>query len=487
MNCQKSLSPYQDDSNTNPQYTYVEPFTKYPVIQRSFTSDLINNQLFDPLSATGGNLTITDGIGSINITSTIGSYYVLRSKQLIKYREGFPVVLTCSVKFDSNAVVNSLQVVGAGTASNDIYIGMIGSSFGCRVSKGGRHAIRTLTIATNCGNETITITLNGSPFVFAVTTSAILSFTAHKISLGTTFTGYSVQHIGSTIVFSSSAVGSQTGTFSMSSTGTATGTFSTDSTGTALTTSNVLSTSFNGNPSSIRSLNPFEWNTFQIEYYYSQGNANFYVLDEDSNFKLIHSFRFKSSPNFSASDMFLQRLVASVGSTTALSMQTTDASVYIGGALQVINRPRYSVNRSSVLAGNIEEVVLCIQHRLVLNGIVCIQEILLNTLSISTDGTKAVLVKFILNPTTIGANTSGDYDVFSYVDQTYSQTLYDNIAVTYTGGTNIFQTYLDKVSTNQIDLTSLKLFLGRNDTLLVTALSTNASDILCSMTFVEDI
>ena len=97
------------------------------------------------------------------------------------------------------------------------------------------------------------------------------------------------------------------------------------------------------------------------------------------------------------------------------------------------------------------------------------------------------LIKFIKNPTTQGANISTNYDNFIYTDSTYSQSVYDITSLTYTDGTLIYQIYLDKVSTNTFDLSHLGIDIFRDETLIITGLSTGGSDLICSLSFVEDI
>ena len=361
------------------------------------------------------------------------------------------------------------------------------------VSKNGKHHKVLLTITANpSGAETISVYLNSVLFTGVVATSGILAFSAHQVEEMNAWTGWSFQHIGSTIIFSGSSVGARSGTYSISSTGTLTGTFTTIGVGAALSTTTTTISKFNGDPVAIRRFNPYNWNSYQIQYYYGTSNIDFYFLNEITGiYQLVHTQRYSNidggSTSLSQPDLYLQRLVASVGSTTALTIQVASCSASLLGSISTLYLPKYSIQTTETIAGGVEEVVLAIQHRLVLNDVVCLNEILFENMSISVDGTKTVLIRIIKNPTTLGANISTNYDNYGYVDSTYSQVVYDTTSQTYTGGTIIDQFYLDKVSTTLIDLSKFGLILTRSDTILITSYSVNSSDISLSVALTEDI
>jgi hypothetical protein len=127
------------------------------------------------------------------------------------------------------------------------------------------------------------------------------------------------------------------------------------------------------------------------------------------------------------------------------------------------------VSNSKSISANVENIVLNLSNRLQINGFANQSEILLNSLSISTDGSKSVLIKIIKNPTTIGANTTTDYSNLTYYNESQSLILYDTTADTYTGGSIVFQFILPKVDARIIDLTPLALFIARDEEIIITA------------------
>jgi hypothetical protein len=485
----KPIYGYDTSISNYNQYSFVEPQTPYTILNLDFTANRLNNQLFEEFTS-NGSTTIDDGVATLSITSSIYAYNTLRCKKVIKYR-GKTTLFKSAVKFDSNAVANSLQMVGLGTSSNDIYLGMSGTDFVARVSNSGSHQIVVLTITANpSGAETISVTLNSVLFTGSVTASGSLSFSAHLVEEMNAWTGWSFQHVGSTIIFMGGSVGARTGTYSISSTGTLTGTFSTENVGTSLSTSTTTLANFNGDPVMKRRFNPFVWNSLMISYNDDVSNINFYALNEITGiYQLLHTQRYNNTnlTSFSQADFFAQRLVASVGSTTALSMQVSSISVNAVSDGFQLYIPKYSVTTTETIAANVEEVILTLQHRLVLNDIPCINEIYLDTFSISCDGTKSVLIKVIRNPTTIGASTSTNFDNFVYVNDTYSQCVYDTTSTTYTGGVVVYSFYVDKVSTTIINLFEKGIVIGRSESVIFTATSTGNSDLACSLTLIEDI
>ena len=445
-----------------------------------------NTNLYQYFSGSGGTITASTSGDSalLNITTTVGSYSVLRSKRVVKLIPGRTSQTIHRCTFTTPTAL-SLQFVGVGNSNSDAYFCYNGTSFGIRTSTGGSIEVRKLTInvAENSVRTGI-VTLNGVAYNVALTNAGgTTAFTAHQCEIGSTFGDlWEVEHIGSTVIFVASAVGARSGAYSFSSPGVATGTFTQMRAGSALTTAFVAQSAWNGTTPS--GFNPQVETEYCVEY--SRTCACFKLLTP-SGWQAVHTV---DSPGFTAPNMYAQVGIASLGSSTALSLNHFSVSSVNTGLndpqkLKMI-LPNASVFTSKSISAGVETVILVLSNRLQLNGIVNQSEILLNQLSISTDGTKSVILKIIKNPTTIGANTTADYSNETYYDEAQSLVLYDTTADTYAGGIPLVQFILPKVDAQTIDLAQLGFYLSRDDVILVSCLSTASSDIILNISASED-
>jgi hypothetical protein len=463
-----------------------------PIVQDGFSYDIIHDQLYEQYKVgVGADITVTNGVASILIGTGLYEYALLRSKEIIKYRTGYPIVVRFSAKFDT-PVASSLQMSGVGTSTNDIYIGYNGLDLVARVSTDGAHDIRILTITTgSAGNETFTLTLNDTVYNGTITNETI-EFNNHEIQIANTYTGFSVQAIEDTIVFVSNNVGSVTGTFSFSSTGSAVGVFTQKAVGVAMTTTTFTSNTWNGDPSAIRRLNPQSWNMYEIEYgWFGVSNIVFRLFNEYTNvYDILHEIRFTNAPNahvgLSNPSMYIQRFVASLGSTTALTLQT--ASVFAGmiGTVDGLVLPRYSIEHNKDIIANTETVLLLIAHSNVMGTYIANDEIDIKHLSLASEGTKSVHVKLYKNVTTLSADIITDYQNYKYTDPC-SITLYDTTTNTSTGGVLVDTYILTGTSTINNTYKRKELFLEYKECIVITAYSEANSHVDVAITVNEDV
>jgi hypothetical protein len=464
------------------------------IIQSYAPYGMINSQIYNQITATGGTITANTNGTEIDlaITTSIGSYAVLRSKKVIKYRPGFANQVRMSARFDSQTVANSLQFVGLGNANSDLYFCHNGTSFGIRRSTDGLAEVRSLQITTaSAGAETITLTLNDVEYTINATNAGgVESFTAHEIEIANTYTGWNVDHIGDTLVFQARDVGPKTGTFSISSTGTADGTFSTNKTGSALTTTFVPQSSWNGYSTMVSDLDHTKNNLYEIEYsWFGSSDIYFRVYKPStSRFETVHVLSFANTdtdPSLSAPNMFIQVGVASLGSTTAMTLVTTCSMGSTLGPI-LINKPNHSVSTSQAISSSTETNLLVLKNVNVVNGFSNQSEIVMRLINIASDGNRPVRISIVKNPTSLGDGTTSDYSNYSYVDQANSLALVDYTSITYTGGELISTYYVGKNGLVTLEYDK-ELVLSQRDELLITAFSTatNTVDISCS--FVDDI
>lgn len=473
----------------------VQKVAKLTTLIQNFTPyGIINNQSYTVFTATGGTVIPNPAGGGIqlNISNSIGSYAVIRSKKVMKFRPGYTNLVQFDCTFDAPLAYN-LQFGGIGNAGSDFYFCYNGTDFAVRKSTGGLlHAVKlTITTAAN-SSETATVTLNDVEFEVNLTNaSSDKNFTSHELSNGA-YTSWGVESIDDVIYFYfRGAAAAKSGTYSFSSDGAATGTFTTLTTGAPLTTTYTNQADWNGTSKMIQNLDATTRNAYSIEY--STGNTIFKVLNPDTGmYELCHTLsstneadsEFVNQPN-----MFIQRGIASLGSTTAKSFNVsgTFGGTYGPILLDASHQPIYGTSNEKSISANTETVLIVIKNREVINGFINQAEIFLERMSVSVDGTAPVQFKIISNPTTLGASTTDDFSQYMFVDEDNSISLCDTTSNTYTGGSILDQFYLPKDGSIYSDFHGNGMHLSQSDVLIVTAKSTSTSTIDISLTLLEDV
>lgn len=465
------------------------------LITNNFNNDQISSIKYSTVSTGTSSATVSGGLCTITNSTGTGDYFLLRSKKNIRYRSGYITTSTHAVAFDS-PTANTLQLNGLGTASNDVYFGYNSSgNFHFRVSKNGVAEVRTLTIsAASAGVETGTLTLDGTIYTIPLTNAGgDLNYTAHEIEdyMLNNQTSWDRVHIDNTVLFASNSVGPRTGTYSFSSTGSAAGTIAQNKLGIVLTTQEMEIANFNGDSTSINGLNPQTINMYKIDVsFYGIGNIQLSLYDDlDEIYKPLHTFRFTNSQsllNLSDPNFYIQNIVSDFGANVSKSMLVGgQASGYVGSSM-LNNFVPYSFQNSKSISSSTETNILVIAHNDVINNVFCQNEIIAKALSVSSDGNKNVLIKVVLNPNISPTPSTSDFTNYQKLDD-FSLALYDTTSDTYSGGRVLFTTSLAKSDNIIIDLLNYDIVLGKDDTLVVSAFSTSASDVGVSITWGEDV
>jgi hypothetical protein len=460
-----------------------------PVIQNYTPYGIINNQMYSQFSATGGSITAHEnGIETkLTTSNSVGSYAVLRSKKVLKFRPGLTNVYRGSTRFDT-PVSLSLQFIGVGNNGSDLYFAYTGVTFGIRISTNGISEIRKLTITNQASsNQDVTVSIDSISYVIPVTNSnGTSNFTTHQISIGNAYSGWLVEQVNNTLFFIGKQVGPRNGTYSFNSTGDATATWTTVKTGSALTTTTIPQNTWNGPSKMVQNLDPLKNNLYEIEYaWFGSSNITFKVCNPDSGeFELVHTLTFAnthSTPSLSQPNLFIQEGVASLGTTTPLTLTTTCSFGATMGPINV-NTPLYSISFQKSIKGT-ESVLLSIKNRHHFNCFINHGEMILKKFTLAIDGSKPVKIKLYKNPTTLSNNSIADYINYTYIDENNSLGLYNINSDTFTGGTLIDTFYIGKDG-GIIITDDIKLY--QFDTLIFTASSRNTNDINISISIIDD-
>ena len=457
-----------------------------------------NTQLVDTFTATGGTITSFQGNRfQADITTSSGSYAVVRSKRASKYHPGLSNLIRLQYQFDGNAVANSLQYVGAGNASSDLYFCYNGADFGIRYSTGGLFEIQTLTMSAAAGGtESLTITLNSVGYTFNVSNAGgDISFTAHEIEEGSSYGSlWNIEHIGNDIIFIASAVGVRNGTYSFANNtggGTAAGSFAQTKAGVALTTTFVAQADWNGPSSMVTSLNPNNINLYEIAYaWFGTSNVFFRVYNPDTDaFEDVHKLKYANQGtdlSFSSPNLYPTFGVASLGSTTALTTYCTCLFSATQGTIDILKNPRSAFIVNKAISANTETVIAVVTSRRQVNGFPSQSIIYLDTASVAVDGNRPVIFKIIKNPTTLSADSTTDYTSYTYFNSTTSLLLYDTTTDTYTGGTLVNSFQIGKNGSLYIDLLDKDEFITPEDEWIFTVESTAINTVDIALSFIED-
>ena len=475
------------------------------ILSYSSSYNNLNNQCLKFYNSAGGTQSSSNGLMSIGIGTTNGDFSIIQSKRTLNYNPGVGNMLRLTCMFNA-PVANSTQICGLGDYFNGFYFGYNGVNFGILRKYGGKPEIRTLTITTGftTGSVNITITLNSVAYTVAsIVSTGNTSFTASiivrslKSSSSFMNNGWSVESIGSIIYFISYQDGAKGGSYSVNfstSGGAATGGIVMAQAGVSATNSWTTQTNFkydtlNGSGPTKMLIDPSKLNVYQIQMQYlGAGKIIFGIEDFDSSntgFSSIHMIDYPNQynvPSINNPNMKVTYGIFSNGSTTAMSMGFVSFGAFTESISVMRTEPKFTINNLKASIST-ENSILVIKNKLIYNNIFNTSEIKLLGLGISSDGTKNVTVRLILNPTC--GNTSTDYLNYLNIDNTNSLIAYDVTNKTFTGGLVISAYSLGKTDHDNLDVSAQNIILTPGDELYVTGTSTANSDIQIFLSWIE--
>lgn len=336
-----------------------------PIFQTDAVYGVNSTMCRTTVSGTGG-ATASDSSFVVSTGTTALSFGTLQSRKRLRYRPGQGVIMRFTALFTAG-VASSIQVAGLGHAEDGVYFGYNGTSFGVLYSNRGKREIQTLTITTKSSTaENAVVTLNGVTFNVPVTNGTNTTQTAYEISQGT-YTGWTAQQVGATVVFVSNDVGNKAGTFSISG-ATVVGSFAETLAGSAATESWTPQASWNGNDklngsgASGITLDPTKYNVYQMDVQYlGAGVIKFKVLVVSSNgnnaeWVTVHTLRLPNTltaSSFGNPSFPFTMAAYSAGSTTNVSVKCASFSGFIEG-VKKLHGPRqtYEATSTAVDAAN---------------------------------------------------------------------------------------------------------------------------------------
>ena len=230
-------------SNQNPAYlsAFEEPLavTITPVIQQNAVYGL-DPENWDTTELNNGNVSVnTNSVWQVNSGTTAGGYARLATSKYMTYLPGQGSMFRWTAAFTANGttknalgVDNIVQNTGPIDREDGYSIGYSGSSaddasrkIGFLHRRNGSAQIQQLTVTTApTGTQTATITLNGTPFTVALTTSTSTAYTAKQIAIALQADPvagqlWDIESCSNIVTLTYYSPGPRLGTYSFSSTG----------------------------------------------------------------------------------------------------------------------------------------------------------------------------------------------------------------------------------------------------------------------------
>jgi hypothetical protein len=289
----------------------------------------------------------------------------IQSRKRLRYRAGQGVICRFTGVFDAT-VSNSIVVAGCGSGEDGFFFGyyniaaLPGNSteFGILWSRGGKRAIRTLTVSTkSSGTQDVQVVLNDVSFtVTGITNGTNATETAYQISRGT-FAGWRAEQRGATVVFLSNDVGAKSGAYSVAQSGAGApvaGSFATTLEGVPSSDTFIPKSTWNGDKldgtgASGVTLNPQYGNVYQIGIQYlGFGSIVFQVeagaSPNNPDFTVVHTINIpntRTTPSVLQPSFPFTMAAYSAGSTTNVGVSVGSFAGFIEGQKKLTG-PRMS-------------------------------------------------------------------------------------------------------------------------------------------------
>ena len=301
-----------------------------------------------PPAANSGTNTATGNLFKCSTGTTAYSFATMQSRKRLRYRAGQGVVGRFTALW-SAPVASSTVVAGFGSGESGFFFGYNGTAFGILHSTGNVREIQTFTVtaAATVGGA-VTFTLADKEYAQTLAASATTTLTANDIA-SQTYSGWSVEARGDTVIFLANAVGNKTGTFSVTpGTSALTGTYAETLAGSTTTDTWIAQTAWNGDPcdgtgASGFTLDPTLGNVFQIGIaYLGFGPITFEIMQTNSagnsaTWVVVHTI---NAPNSRATTHMNQptfpftMAAYSAGSTTDVSVSVGSFAGFVAGQIK---------------------------------------------------------------------------------------------------------------------------------------------------------
>ena len=410
----------------------------------------------------------------------------LQTKTVFRQQFDSSYVIKSGVVFNGSAL--SIQLFGVSNSTSAAAFGTLGGGFGIVTTLGGVQGVIRIKVTVGATGGTATIVLNDVVNVVPLTASGgNVNFTAYEIGKFD-YGQYLTDVVGDTVYFISTSPAALPGAFTYTS-ATSTAVLTVVKTGTGVTFNFVPVSLFSEGKSFVSSIDPTLYNFYAVawgsgQYVFSIRNPSTGYLEE------VHKIEqsnldgdFLATPSFQG----VHSVFNFEGFADVASLETLGCTVSLVNGNIAYRKPTRSLLKTVTLTGGVETIVSNLYTRSSFNDLPNEAEIQLKELSVSCDGVKPVSWKIVLNPTTLGLGTTANFPRYSFIDEDLTPLVSGvGSALTYAGGTTLFIFSTGKVESRRVDLEDLNIFIQLEDIVLITALSSNTSEITLTVTVVED-
>lgn len=440
-----------------------------------------------------GTGSVTSGLKMTASTGTGAyGYGVVRSRRTVRYRPGQGALARFTAQFTSGTS-GYTQRAGFFTQEQALQIGFDGTQFGILRENGGKAHIQKVTITGGAGgSENVTITLNGTAFVIAVTSGTARQ---NATTIGNTaFAGWVVDYCDDEIHFLSTTLGPKAGAFSVSSTGSLTATTTTAQTGVATTTNWTYQSSFNidtldGNGPSGMTLDPTKLNVYQINFRWLGAGEMRFAIENPLNgdmiaFHHIHYSNQNTTVHLDNPSLKIGYVAADLTGSGGTDVSVSGASM-MGAIEGLIQNTKYPKSATASIttnrAANTLHHILTVTNNLISSNKINSRELLIKRISLGavSAATAPVSVFLYLDGTT-AANLQftevGSFSCQSVTETTMSAGLTPICTFATTSGSSLNE-----------DIDDLRIVIPAGANINLAVQSTGLlSRIDASITFIED-
>lgn len=492
------------DSGKNTGYNERLSMTITPLIEVNHNYGIaVNPQHATTVILPGGTVTSPEtGVARLENDGTAGGAANIKLKRQLRFTAGSHYEARSICKFYANTPSSLVVFVLGGSETSWSFAHFLGA-FGVLKLKDGKQNIATFEVTTAATTAAAaTVTLNGVPYTANLTNAGgDKNFTAFEIAHRVNplyqpdpalplydpvfylpYGDWLVESVGDTVYFLSQNLDARNGTYSFTHVD-ALCTATQTRVGVATDTSEFIAQAdWNGNSHMVTDLNPLVWNVYSI--LWSSQRVVFGVVSSISGeIETVHTMDVANTETIvDTPTSFAQHLVVEVagfGGLGAVTLDTAGTTVLkyegIEGTILVPTQS-ISVTKTGITT---ERVLMALNARCVVNNEPNEADFQLSRIFVTqSTGNKTAIIKIILNPTTLSADSTADYVDWQFVNETSSLILFDTNSLTYTGGQELLSFAIAVDAGLDFDFTgSLNINIAPDDIVIVTAQSSNATDI----------
>lgn len=441
---------------------------------------------------TGASISQVNGEAVVASGTTTTGYSRLFARRVIRYRPGQGSLVRMTGRFDT-AVVGNRQLIGVYNVTAGYQFGYVDNVFGILHTSTAVVEIQALTVTgAPAAPGNVVITLDGGPAVnAAVTASGNTSITAFEISQANysqVAGGWDAMARGNVVFFVRRIAGpAGASTFNAGATGTAAA-FTTPTLGVLPTETFIPQSAWNGDRfdgtgASGVTLNPQRGNIYAIQFQYlGYGDAFFSIENPTTGrFTLCHTIQnanVRTATVLRNPAGYVTWESRNTATTTSVALRGASGVAFTEGQVQFLG-PRFASNSTKTIAAGVLTPIATLRSTRVYQNQAATGQLRLDRVSVAVDGTKSVEIRLYRNATLTAAQ-------FSQVNPTTSVTDIDIAATAVSGGLLIYALTVAKVGNASESLDTLDIVLNAGETLTITALSANGSDVTVSFAWVED-